>query len=79
MVEVNCVIVDIDDTLIDTKPRTKHIMEIVLEREIPLEDLGVLTHEKIFLKYASEIQRTQAKKLTAKFLNLLLCKNEAGI
>ncbi len=79
MVEVNCVIVDIDDTLIDTKPRTKHIMEIVLEREIPLEDLGVLTHEKIFLKYASEIQRTQAKKLTAQFLNLLLCKNEAGI
>ena len=73
------VLVDIDDTIIDTKSRTKAIMESILNQEITWKDFESLTHEKIFLKYATEKQKSQAKELRVNFLNLLLCKNKAGI
>ncbi len=72
------IIVDIDDTLIDTKVRTKQIMDTILECKIPLEELDVLTQQQIFEKYASDEQKAQAKELRQKFLNALLCKSELG-
>jgi hypothetical protein len=73
------VIIDIDDTLIDTQPRTHQIMETILNRKIALEDLYTLSQEKIFYKYASETQKNKARELKQQFLDLLLCKNSLGI
>lgn len=72
-------IIDIDDTLIDTQPRTHQIMEIILNCEIELEDLYTLSQEGIFNKYATQNQKNNVKILRKQFLGVLLCKNEVGI
>jgi hypothetical protein len=73
------VIIDIDDTIIDTQPRTHQIMETVLNRKIVLEDLYTLSQEEIFYKYASQNQKDKAKVLRKQFLDIFLCKDELGI
>lgn len=73
------VVVDIDDTLIDTKRRMQGILSVVLEREIPLQDVEALAPREIFEKYATREQRTRADELARRFQNLLLCRDDEGI
>jgi len=73
------VVVDVDDTLLDTRRRTQKIWEIVLDREIPLEDVESLTARGIFDKHASREQRAQIDELRREFNDVLLCRNEEGI
>lgn len=73
------VIIDIDDTIIETLPRTHQIMESILNREIPYTDLHTLSQEEVFYKYATQTQKNKFKELRKQFFNLLLCKNEMGI
>ncbi|MHA2247108.1 MAG: hypothetical protein ACXADY_19340 [Candidatus Hodarchaeales archaeon] len=73
------VIIDIDDTLIDTQSRTHQIMEFILNQEIPLEDHLSLSQEEVFYRYASEAQKNKVNELRRQFFDLLLCKNDSGI
>jgi hypothetical protein len=73
------VVVDVDDTLVDTRKRTQKIWELVLGRGIPLEDVGSLTARGIFEKHASREQRARIDELRREFNDILLCRNEEGI
>jgi phosphoglycolate phosphatase-like HAD superfamily hydrolase len=73
------VIVDIDDTLVDTRKRMQAIWEHVLGRRVPLEDIGSLNLRQIFEKHASEEQKELAPELQRRFFELLLCEDEAGV
>jgi phosphoglycolate phosphatase-like HAD superfamily hydrolase len=73
------VIVDIDDTLVDTRKRMQAIWEHVLGRRVPLEDIGSLNLRQIFEKHASEEQKARASEFQRKFYGLLLCEDEVGV
>lgn len=73
------VIIDIDDTLIDSEMRVHAILEYLLEQEILLEDMQSLTIQEIFYKYATPTQKTQASELKNLFQDLLLCRTASGI
>jgi len=73
------VVVDVDDTLVDTRKRTQKIWEMILGREIPTEDVEKLTARGIFDKHASREQRTQIDELRRDFNDVLLCRNKEGI
>lgn len=73
------VIVDIDETLVDTRKRMQAIWEHVLGRRVPLEDIGSLNLRQIFEKHASEEQKERAPKLQRRFFGLLLCEDEDGV
>ena len=73
------VVVDIDDTLVDTRKRMQAILEHVLGRSVPLEDVGALNLRQIFEKHASEEQKARASELQRRFFGLLLCEDETGV
>lgn len=73
------VVVDVDDTLIDKKRSTHGIWEMVLEREIPFEDVVELRAEEIFERHATEEQRTRMAELRRPFVDIQLCRDERGI
>lgn len=73
------VIVDIDDTLLDTRKRMEAIWEHVLGHRVPLEDIGSLNLRQIFEKHASEEQKERAPELQRRFFGLLLCEDEVGV
>ncbi len=73
------VVVDVDDTLVDTSKRTQKIWELVLGREIPLEDMESLTASGIFEKHASQEQRARIEELRREFNDVLLCRKEEGM
>lgn len=73
------IIIDIDDTLIDSVNRTKIIVESILECEISINDMLEKNLEQIFNKYADDIQRSKANELKQQFQDTLLCKNDTGI
>jgi hypothetical protein len=73
------VIVDIDDTLLDTRKRMEAIWEHVLGRRVPLEDIGSMNLRQIFEKHASEEQKERASELQRRFFGLLLCEDEVGV
>jgi len=73
------VVVDLDDTLVDTKRRTRAIWELVLGREIPMEAVEGLTARTIFERYAAPDQRPRIEELSREFNDILLCRNEVGI
>ena len=72
------VVVDIDDTLVDTRKRMQAIWEHVLGRRVPLEDVVSLNLRRIFEKHASEEQKARASELQRRFFGLLLCEDEVG-
>ena len=73
------VVVDIDDTLIDTRRRMQGILQEVLGREIPQQDVEALAPREVFEKYATPEQRTRADELARRFQDLLLCRGEEGV
>lgn len=73
------VVVDIDDTLLDTRKRMQAIWEHVLGKKVPLKDIGGLNLRQIFEKHASEEQKERAPELQRRFFGLLLCEDEDGV
>jgi hypothetical protein len=73
------VVVDVDDTLIDKKRSTHGIWEMVLEREIPFEDVVELRAEEIFERHAAEKQKARMAELRRSFMDIQLCRDERGI
>ena len=73
------VVVDIDDTLIDTRRRMQGIWHHVLNCRIPLQAIEDLNLRQIFEKYASQDQKARTPELRRRFFELLLCEDEVGI
>ncbi|UCH57198.1 MAG: hypothetical protein JSV18_07655 [Candidatus Bathyarchaeota archaeon] len=73
------VVVDIDDTLIDTRRRMQAIWREVLGRRVPLQDVETLNLREIFMKHAPEEQREQGPEHQRRFFELLLCEDEEGV
>jgi len=73
------VVVDVDDTLIDTARRTQAIWHEILNREIPLEAVQTLNPQQIFEKYASTDQRTRVTEIQKRFWDIMLCVEKVGV
>jgi len=73
------VVIDIDDTLIDSNRRMKEIWHIVLGREVSLSAIGKLSLSDLFVKYASEEQKKSSHEHQRRFFELLLCEDEVGV
>jgi len=77
--EMVSVVIDIDDTLIDSNRRMKAIWYIVLGREVSLSAIGKLSISDIFVKYASDEQKKSSHEYQRRFFELLLCEDEVGV
>ena len=66
------IVVDIDDTLVDTSKRTQAIWKLVLECSIPLNDIRILSPQEIFTKYASSYQMNQIDEYRSKYWKYIL-------
>lgn len=73
------VVVDVDDTLIDTGRRMQSVWHELLGREIPLEAVETLSLEQIFMRFASREQKTRVREFQRLFWDVLLCLEEAGV
>jgi len=73
------VVVDVDDTLIDTTRRTQAIWHETLNREIPLEAVQALNPQQIFEKYASTDQKTRVTEMQKRFWDIMLCVEKVGV
>ena len=76
---MNRVIVDIDDTLIDTAQRMHRLWSILLDREIPRKAVETMSLEQIFMKFATKGQVSKVKEFQKRYWDLLLCLEEAGV
>jgi hypothetical protein len=68
------VVVDIDDTLINTQKRARSVWSMVLGREIPLEAVETLSSRQVLEKFASSDRESWKR-----FWRVLLCLEEPGI
>jgi hypothetical protein len=73
------IIVDIDDTLIDTGQRMHNLWHLLLDREIPKEAIDTMSLEQIFMKFATKEQISRVKEFQKHYWDLLLCLDEAGV
>ena len=73
------VVVDVDDTLINTERRMQGVWRGLLGREVPMEAIETLGFGQIFKKFASSNQNTRANKLGKKFWDIILCLENIGI
>jgi hypothetical protein len=73
------IIVDVDDTLVDTERRMQSVWREVLGREIPIDALKTLSLEQIFMKFASPEQKKRVKEFQSRFWDVLLCLEDAGV
>lgn len=74
-----CYVIDVDDTLLDTKRRTQGVWRLTLDKEVPLSDIEASSLEQIFMKHASEEQKGHARELQGRFFSVLLCEDEVGV
>ncbi|MFX0056460.1 MAG: hypothetical protein ACFFAX_14570 [Promethearchaeota archaeon] len=72
------IVVDIDDTLIETKYRLHGVWKSLLDSEVPMEDLETLSHGEVFMKHASDDQKQGMNDFQQRFWDLLLCEDERG-
>ncbi|MHA2602515.1 MAG: hypothetical protein AM324_010330 [Candidatus Thorarchaeota archaeon SMTZ1-83] len=72
------IVVDIDDTLIDTKRRLHGVWKSLLDTDVTLEDIEMLTLGDIFMRYATSEQKKRMGELRQRFWDLLLCIEERG-
>jgi hypothetical protein len=75
---MNSVIVDIDDTLIDTGRRIHKLWNLLLGREIPRDAVETMNLEEIFMKFATREQVSRVKEFQKRYWDLLLCLDDAG-
>jgi FMN phosphatase YigB (HAD superfamily) len=75
---LNCVVVDIDDTVLDTTMRMQAIWRELLGREVPAEAVETMGLRKIFEEYATPQQMENVREHQTRFFRLLLCEEELG-
>ena len=73
------VVVDVDDTLINTELRMHGVWRELLGREVPMEAVGTLGLGQMFEKFASSDQKARANELRKRFWDILLCLENVGI
>lgn len=73
------VVVDVDDTLINTERRMQGVWHQVLGREIPLEDVETLGLIQIFEKFATSDQKERVNELRKLFWDIVLCLEKVGL
>ena len=73
------VIIDIDDTLIDTARRMHKLWSLLLERQVPMEAVETMNLEQIFMKFANKDQMSRVKEFQKRYWDLLLCLDETGV
>lgn len=73
------VVVDVDDTLINTERRMQGVWRQVLSREIPLEAVETLGSVQIFEKFASSDQKARVNELRKLFWDIVLCLEKVGL
>jgi len=73
------VVVDIDDTLIETGRRMHRVWSFLLGHEIPIVAVKTLNLEQIFMKFATQEQKSKVKEFQKRYWDLLLCLDEAGV
>lgn len=73
------VIVDVDDTLIDTGRRMHRVWSLLLDREIPMEIVETLSLEQIFMKFATQEQKSRVGEFQKRYWDILLCLEKAGV
>jgi hypothetical protein len=73
------VVVDVDDTLINTQRREQGVWHQVLGRQIPMEAVETLGLAQIFEKFASSDQKAHANELRKRFWDILLCLENIGV
>lgn len=73
------VIVDIDDTLIDTARRMHKLWRLLLNRDVPLEAVETMNLEQIFMKFATKDQISRVKDFQKRYWDLLLCLDASGV
>jgi hypothetical protein len=73
------VVVDVDDTLINTERRMQGVWRELLGREVPMEAVGTLGLGQMFEKFASSDQKARANELRKRFWDILLCLENVGI
>jgi hypothetical protein len=76
---MNSVIVDVDDTLIDTGKRMHKLWTLLLDHEIPKEAVETMSLEQIFMKFASKEQISRVREFQKRYWDLLLCLDKAGV
>jgi beta-phosphoglucomutase-like phosphatase (HAD superfamily) len=72
------VIVDIDDTVLDTTRRMQAIWREVLGREVPIEIIESMGLRQIFEAYATPHQLERVREHQTRFFRLLLCEEDLG-
>ena len=75
---MSCVIVDIDDTVIDTTRRMQAIWRELLGREVPIEAVESMGLRQIFEVFATPQQLESVREHQTRFFRLLLCEEELG-
>jgi len=75
---LSCVIVDIDDTVIDTTRRMQAIWRELLGREVPIEAVESMGLRQIFEVFATPQQLESVREHQTRFFRLLLCEEELG-
>ncbi|MFQ5833508.1 MAG: hypothetical protein ACE5H4_12445 [Candidatus Thorarchaeota archaeon] len=73
------IVVDIDDTLINTRRRLQGVWQFILDTKIPLDDIEMLSTVEVFGKYSSEEQKVSMNELREYYWDLLLCVDERGV
>jgi hypothetical protein len=72
------VVVDVDDTLINTERRMQGVWRELLGREVPMEAVETLGLGQMFEKFASSDQKARANELRKRFWDILLCLENIG-
>jgi len=72
------VVVDVDDTLINTERRMQGAWRELLGREVPMEEVETLGLGQIFEKFASSDQKAHANELRKRFWDISLCLENVG-
>lgn len=73
------VVVDVDETLINTKRRMQGVWRELLGREVPVDTVETLGLGQIFEKFALSDQKARANELRKRFWDILLCVENVGI
>lgn len=68
------VVVDIDDTIINTQRRVQRVWSLILDHEIPQKIVEALSSRQILERFAAS-----DREKWNRFWNILLCSDEAGI
>ena len=72
------VVVDVDDTLINTERRMQGVWRELLDREVPMEAVETLGLGQMFEKFASSDQKACANELRKRFWDIILCLENIG-